>query len=78
MKVLQDLTLHDPEADIVVRKEHLEAINYLLEANIRHEKTLPDEHHLHLKNAREVITKALAADKPNQPVNGFWGGQYER
>ena len=77
MYIKKDLSLIDPEPTIRVRKEHLEAISYLLEAAVRHEKTLLEEHNLHIKNASEVITKALEADKPNQPMNAFWGGDYE-
>tara|TARA_Y100000310_G_C20479558_1_gene714025 strand:- start:363 stop:671 length:309 start_codon:yes stop_codon:yes gene_type:complete len=70
-KAQRSLDLHDPNAVITVGKEHLEAINYLLGANIRHEKDSPEEHNTHLKNARDVIEKALKADPPNQPCNLF-------
>lgn len=58
----RDLTLHDPNAKIVVSKRHLEAIEYLLASNVRHERTSSEEHSLHLKNASEVITMALKVD----------------
>ncbi len=73
MKVFGDLTLHDPDARIVVNKEHLEAINYLLESNIRHETTAIEEHNNHIDNARDVIKRALRFDMPNKPINPMWG-----
>jgi len=74
----KSLELAGVESSITVLQEHLEAISYLLESNIRHERTSLEEHNLHLQNAREVIEKALRADKPNQPLPPFWSGQYRK
>lgn len=71
--IIADLELSDPDAVICVQQKHLEAINYLLESNIRPETTLLDAHHQHLQNAREVILRALRVDAPNRSLTGLMG-----
>lgn len=71
--IIADLELYDPDAVITLQQKHLNAINYLLESNVRPETTLLDVHHQHLQNAREVIMRALRVDAPNRPLTGLIG-----
>jgi len=73
MKIYTSLELHDPDVEVSLQQKHLDAINYLLESNIRHERTTLAVHHQYLENAREVILRALKVDAPNHPLTGLMG-----
>jgi hydroxymethylpyrimidine/phosphomethylpyrimidine kinase len=65
------------EVEITLTPNEFEAIQYALQSIVRHESVSHAKHYSHLKNASQVLMKALTENKKDR-INPFWGSDYRK
>ena len=65
----------DDPMEVTISPEEFQGIQYALQSIVRHETTTHDEHYSHIKNASEVLQRALEENR-KASINLDWGNNY--